>query len=289
MTGTGIETQFPRTPEPPAGLSRFWAAEKDRILRQLLISDIERDTGRKLFVYFARLDQAITESDADDLSEILQRADEPDLDIMIHTAGGLIDAVEELVAMLRLRGLRYRVVVPSFAKSGGTLIALSAYAILLGVNSELGPVDPQMTVGEYRSVSAEFVAADDGLPKIVRDVASTNVARGKKLARANLRQILGIGLDEPVDELPAAGDTRLDIALKKLSSPAGFGSHGAVIDFTEAKALGLPVVWMAPESMLWKRIWLLHCLYDFDTKRDNIGKIIESVLDSIARPPLVWD
>lgn len=41
-----LADQFPRTSQLPSQSSRFWAKEKDRYLRQLLISDLEQTTGR---------------------------------------------------------------------------------------------------------------------------------------------------------------------------------------------------------------------------------------------------
>ena len=38
---------------------------------------------------------------------------------------------------------RLRVIVPDFAKSAGTLIALAADKIVMSDSSELGPIDPQ--------------------------------------------------------------------------------------------------------------------------------------------------
>src|SRR5580693_5596273 len=125
-----IGTQFPRTNKLSIQTPKFWAKEKDRYLRQLLISDIEAETGRELIVYFSRLDQAITETDADDISEVLLGTDSKEIDIILHTPGGLVDSVEKFVSVLSLLNLKYRVIIPSFAKSGGTLIALTAQTIM---------------------------------------------------------------------------------------------------------------------------------------------------------------
>jgi hypothetical protein len=284
-----IRAQFPRTPDLPAQSSKYWAKEKDRLLRQLLLSDIEEETGRELVVYFSRLDQAITETDADDLSEVLQGTESKDIDILVHTPGGLVDAVEKFVSILQLLELSYRVIVPSVAKSGGTLIALSAQRILMGANSELGPVDPQMTTPDYRSVPAEYVAADDTQQPILRAIAKANAERGKNLADRYLRAIFAPRSETPTKAEQEECRRRIDEVNSKLCSPTGYGSHGAVIDYAEAHALGLPVDWLAPETSLWRRLWLLHCLYDFDTKQGNIGKIFEGARYSISRPPLVWD
>ena len=69
-----------------------------------------------------------------------------DLDFLLHTPGGDIDAAEKLVLMIRQKvgTATLRVIVPDFAKSAGTLIALGADAIVMSDTSELGPIDPQV-------------------------------------------------------------------------------------------------------------------------------------------------
>lgn len=47
------EAKFPRGKALPSQSPLFWVQQKDRYLRQLLISDIEEMTGRRLVVYFA--------------------------------------------------------------------------------------------------------------------------------------------------------------------------------------------------------------------------------------------
>jgi hypothetical protein len=165
------------------------------------------------------------------------------------------------------------VIIPSVAKSGGTLIALASKKILLGVNSELGPVDPQIYLPDFGSVAAEYVAMDDSLPKIYSQTAQAMFIRAQNLAEKYLREGMMSDEKEPL----IAG------ALAKLCSASGYGSHGAVIDHREAQALGLDVEWLPPEEDLWRRIWLLHCLYDADSQRDGLGKIFEGAAYSLSR------
>jgi ClpP class serine protease len=249
----------------------------------LLISDIEEETGRELIVFFCRLDQQITETDADDLAEILGGAEisEADgvagrhVDLMIFTTGGSVDAVEKINAVLRSL-CDYRVVIPSFAKSGGTLIALASRHILMGVNSELGPIDPQIGIPSLGFVPAQYVAEDQHQPETYRRIAGATFKRAQNLARKYLTTGMMKGrLAADVEQL-----------VTKLSDSTGYGSHGAVIDYSEAVSLGLAATWLPPDSTLWKRIWLLHCLYDADSKRDNLGKIFEGAVYSLSREPL---
>jgi hypothetical protein len=267
--------RFPRSADLPKQSPRYWVKEKDRYIRQLLISDVQESTQRELIVCFSRLDQSITETDADDLSEVLEGVNGPSIDIMLHTPGGYVDAVEKFITVLKYLKPDYRVIIPSWAKSGGTLIALSSKSILLGVNSELGPVDPQIDLPDFGVVPAEYIANDDTQPKIYTQIAKGMYERAKSLAEKYLREGMLSGDKENL----------IPNVLAKLSSAGGYGSHGAVIDYKEATGLGLKTEWLPPESAMWKRLWLLHCMYDADTQRDNIGKICEGDTFSISRKP----
>jgi len=81
-------------------------------------------------------------------------------------------------------------------------------------------------------------------------------------------------------------EKEVDAALEKISGADGYKSHGAVIDYSEAVELGFRVEYLPPENELWKKIWLLYCLYDVDSKEKGAGRIIEGEKLSIARPPL---
>jgi hypothetical protein len=273
-----LKGQFPRTNVLPLQSSKFWAKEKDRYLRQLLISDIEEETGRELVVYFSQLSEGINPTDADDLSEIIEGCPTRDIDLPIQTPGGEVDAVEKFVSVLKNRLSSYRVIVPSWAKSGGTVIAMSSQEILLGVNSELGPIDPQMFLPDIGIVPCELVAKDRTKDPIIRGLADTTVKRMSRLAK----KILQNGM------LSSRTSKQIDRVITQIGSPSTYGSHGAVIDFDEAQALGLTVSWMEPENTLWKKVWLLYTLYDYDTKTKGLGRIVEGAINSIARELTIY-
>lgn len=185
----GKQKQFPRSSDLPSQSPKYWVKEKDRYLRQLLISDIEAMTNRPLIVYFAQLDQAIGHTDPDDISEILSGVGRKDIDFFIHTPGGNVDATEKIISILKQRATTYRVVVPSWAKSAGTVLALSSCKIVVGVNSELGPIDPQM-VTAGGNIPAELIATDPALPSHIQQVALLAVRRNRALAK----QLLSNGM-----------------------------------------------------------------------------------------------
>ena len=67
------------------------------------------------------------------------------LDLILHTPGGSITALEGLVTYLRqMFGRDIRAIVPQIAMSAGTMLALTCYEIVMGKHSSLGPIDPQI-------------------------------------------------------------------------------------------------------------------------------------------------
>jgi hypothetical protein len=69
------------------------------------------------------------------------------LSIVLHTPGGQTNATETIVAYLWSKFSNIEVIVPAFAMSAGTMIALASNRIVMGRQSQLGPIDPQMGVG----------------------------------------------------------------------------------------------------------------------------------------------
>jgi hypothetical protein len=78
------------------------------------------------------------------------------LTLLLHTPGGVINAAESIVAYLSSKFASIEVIVPTLAMSAGTMIALATDRIVMGRQSQLGPIDPQMPIGG-RSVSARAV------------------------------------------------------------------------------------------------------------------------------------
>lgn len=98
--------------------------------------------------------------DIDDAEGILRAIRETPrgrpIEIILHTPGGLVLAAQQIASALADHDGRVTAVVPHYAMSGGTLIALSADEILIDAHSALGPVDPQL--GEYAARSIVNVA-----------------------------------------------------------------------------------------------------------------------------------
>ena len=97
------------------------------------------------------------------------------IDLILHTPGGLVLAAEQIARALRAHPAKVTVLVPHYAMSGGTLIALAADEIVMDPHAVLGPVDPQLgnmpAASLLRVVKQKAVNEIDDQTLIMADVA----------------------------------------------------------------------------------------------------------------------
>lgn len=108
-----------------------------------LITMIHRQKGKGLFASF--MPNFIDIEDSMSILEAIRKTpkDTP-IDFLLHTPGGLVLASAQIARALANHPSEVRVIVPHYAMSGGTLLALSADKIVVDKNAVLGPVDPQI-------------------------------------------------------------------------------------------------------------------------------------------------
>jgi ClpP class serine protease len=86
--------------------------------------------------------------DIEDSEQVLRAIrltpDEMPIDLIIHTPGGLVLASDQIAYALKRHKGKVTVIVPHYAMSGGTLVALAADEIIMDRDAVLGPVDPQL-------------------------------------------------------------------------------------------------------------------------------------------------
>ena len=215
-------------------------------MRLAAIRRIERRRGSRVITLIHRQEAisvlgvpVVRFLDIDDSEAVLRaiRLTPPtmNIDLVVHTPGGLQIAAEQIAnALLRHRG-RITVFVPYYALSGGTLIALAADEIVMESNAVLGPVDPQL--GGVPAASVLKVLEMKPTDRIEdRTVIMADIARKA------LRQI-----DQAIIRILTARGFDLDRA-RGISHALSSGrwTHDYPIGVEEATALGLPVTTPVP-------------------------------------------
>jgi ClpP class serine protease len=177
--------------------------------------------------------------DIDDSQSVLRAIRETPpgrtIEIILHTPGGLVLAASQIAQALSDHDGRVIAVVPHYAMSGGTLIALAADEIVIDRHAALGPVDPQL--GQFPAASLVEVATLPG----DRDDQTLILA---DVGRKALRQVeaLCVHLLERRME-----PTRARELAHLLSS--GVWTHDHPLMASELEPLGLPVrVGVPPEE-----------------------------------------
>jgi hypothetical protein len=124
-------------------------------IRLKYIRALRELTGRAVIVYASawlsgaaggQLGYSVDGADVHALMEVCHGVEEKDLDLIVHSPGGSAEAAEQMVNYLRSQFDHIRAFVPLQAKSAATMICLGCDEIVMGLHSELGPIDPQILV-----------------------------------------------------------------------------------------------------------------------------------------------
>lgn len=177
-----------------------------------LIQKIERTRGSRVITLIHRQETmsflgfpVMRYIDIDDSEHVLRAIrmtpEDMPLDIILHTPGGLVLAAEQIALALKKHKAKVTVIVPHYAMSGGTLIALAADEILMDENAVLGPVDPQ--IGNYPAASILKVL-DQKKKNRVRD-ETLILADISKKALSQVNDFVVSLLEENIDNERAKG------------------------------------------------------------------------------------
>lgn len=174
--------------------------------------------------------------DIEDSEAIIRaiRSTPPDVPIalIVHTPGGLVLAAMQIAMALKRHPAKKIVIIPHYAMSGGTLIALAADEILMDPNAVLGPLDPQL------SVRGQMIPAPTILKvaKMKGDKASDETLMLADIAEKAIKEVQEFIVYLLKDKL---GEEKARQIAKILTE--GTWTHDYPITFEKAKELGLPV------------------------------------------------
>lgn len=171
------------------------------VVRRNYLKKLSDYTGRNTIVYYSGWLQKnvpgteVNDSDKTGLMTVVNKLDRTrGLDLILHTPGGLTAATESVVDYLHnMFGNDIRAIVPQLAMSAGTMIACSCKSILMGKQSNLGPIDPQLGPVPAHGIVEEFKRAYDEI-KTAQINALTHPNNPAAVAEANTK----IALWQPI-------------------------------------------------------------------------------------------
>jgi hypothetical protein len=190
--------------------------------------------------------------------------------LLLHTPGGLAEEGFKIIRLFQRRTDKFMTIVPAYAKSAATMMALGGRAVLMGGEAELGPLDVQILEEEGPPSYDSALNAVQSLERLnayaltaLDQAMALFVSRTRKKPESLLPAALQYAtsmIGPLVGKIDSVALTKKSRALKvaedyaiRLMKEAGYSfavakrianalverysTHGFVIDFTEAKAL----------------------------------------------------
>lgn len=268
------------------------------LLRLKYLKKLSQHTGRNVLVYYSGwLQKGVLTgvefgiSDADKIgfmtcSKGLDRS--RGLDLLLHTPGGDVAATESIIDYLHsLYNGNIRAIIPQIAMSGGTLMALSCKEVVMGRQSSIGPVDPQIQgmpaeaiVEEFKRAIAEVTANPSCAPvwqPIISKYWPTLISScehainwSNDLLRGYLAKCM---LAEDDDE---TRNKKLDEVANHLGKQSTSKNHNRHINPTKAREIGLKVVDLESDNKLQDLVLTAHHAQILTFSQTAAVKIIEN-------------
>lgn len=265
-------------------------AELDKKRKEYL-SRVHSITGRNIISYYSGWLKnpdaphvGIDDQDKNAFMTTVHKLDKSiGLDLILHTPGGDIAATESIVTYLKsiFQG-DIRAFIPQISMSAGTMIAMSCKEIIMGEQSSLGPIDPQMGGIACQAVIDEF-------NKAVKEV-------GKNPASLGLWQAI-IGKYHPtfLSSCENAINWSSQLAeqwLKEVNPAINFKkvqdvfinhkhsySHSRHLSKQDCKNAGLNIVDLEDNQDLQDAVLSLHHCYMILFDKFLISKVVENQID----------
>lgn len=140
----------------------------NQALRQRYLRKLAAITGRNTLTYYSgwmargKSSQSgaynISDEDKNGFMNAFSKMDlGKGLDVILHSPGGDVASAESIIHYVRqMFADDVRAIVPQISMSGGTILALMGRVIVMGKQSNLGPIDPQLKGLSAQSVLEEF-------------------------------------------------------------------------------------------------------------------------------------
>jgi Serine dehydrogenase proteinase len=284
------DQQQPAAPGQPSHQDRY---------RRSKIAAVESVTGRRLIIYASActspakavsIDMLMMDSsDKIGFKAVTENIPGPNLDVLIHSPGGYPDAVESLVQQLRGKYTSVRFIVPSYAKSAATMLAMSGNEILMDTDAELGPIDPQMrtqtgtspaeaVLEQFQRAQQELQADATRLPgwmPILSQLGPSllvDCAHAIDLAKALVK--------DWTKRYMLSGDPDAEAKSTKiadfLSSHGKFKSHGRPIKIPDLQPLGVRLSDIRTSPALHSAVDELYCCLDILLGNTPVYKLLEN-------------
>lgn len=268
--------------------------------RKKLYKELEAKRGHPLICYVTSIRPLMGASIGSDVIDSVIKQleyipkDKKEVDFLIVSNGGDPITSVQIMNLLRERFDTVNALIPYSAFSAATILALGANHIVMHPYSNLGPVDPQLTVphskedgtkeslqfsSEDISNYIDFIKTDVGITDqqhlvsviqpLLKDLGSFAIGYSKR------GQQLSLNLSEKMLNRHLRDSEKAKLIARSLNS--SFYHHGYPVSRSEAKDIGLPIEYpdSEVEDLMW-RIWQsfnneMKCSDPFDVRKEIIS------------------
>lgn len=210
------------------------------------------------------------------------------LDLILHTPGGSIASTEAIVRYLHLMfGKDIRVVVPQIAMSAGTMIACSSREILMGKQSSLGPIDPQLNgipaqgvIDEFRLALEEYKKDPNSIAiwqQILQQYRPTFLGQCKN-AIAWTKEFVTDQLKTVMFDADPEAQAKADRIVAALSDTDTHKAHARHISGLTCTEMGLKIKMIEDDNTLQDLILTIHHCFMHTMMNSPTFKVIENHL-----------
>lgn len=264
-------------------------------VRRDYLKRLSEITGRNTIAYYSGWLQkpgitstAINDDDKNGFMSTIYGLDRSKgLDIILHTPGGDTAATESIVDYIRrMFNDDIRAIVPQIAMSGGTMIACSCKEIIMGKQSNLGPIDPQFGGIPAYGVIEEFERAIDEVKRnpetipiwqeVVRKYHPTFIGECEKAIKWS-GEIVEKWLKTGMFKSEVNADVKSRKVVESLNEHEVSKSHSRHIHIDECKEIGLKILELeCLEDNLQDLVLSIHHAFMITFSGTNAVKIIEN-------------
>lgn len=265
-------------------------------VRRKYLKQLQELTNRNIIAYYSGWLQkpgikntSINDEDKNGLMAVIHKLDkDKGLDLILHTPGGDIAATESIVDYLRkIFKKDIRAIIPQLAMSAGTMISCSCKEIVMGKQSNLGPIDPQFNGISTYGVIEEFERAINEIsadPKkipiwqvIVSKYHPTFIGDCEKAIEWST-ELVKSWLETNMFEGDPGAENKAMHIVNSLTDHKKTKSHSRHISYEECQRLGLNVSKLEDNNSFQDLVLTVHHAYMQTFASSSAIKIIENHL-----------
>lgn len=264
------------------------------IVRRRYLKKLNKKTGRNVIAYYSgwlsnptAFGSDVNDEDKAAFMMAIHGLDKTKgLDLILHTPGGGIAAAESLVDYLRrIFGSDIRAIVPHLAMSAGTMIACTCKSIVMGKQSNLGPIDPQLgglpaaaVKKEIERAIAEIQANPERLQFwqfVLSKYTPTFIGQCEQAVKMAAEFVRDRLLDNMLAGDPDAV-AKADAIVTGLSDVDDNKSHSRHIHIDKCEALGLKVERLEDDQELQEAVLTVHHCFMHSLSVSGAAKLVEN-------------